>query len=394
MGVALAPHKNPQQQQQQHPAPAEPQQDCARLACCRRPSSIPSSSSKENSRPNQELERSARAPQSSASSSPAAAAMPVTAIKNHKKKKKKKPQHATVAPPAGSSSPPASSSSWIEEEEFVSLLKAQDLQPTVEALRCSCAASSQHQDLAEIDKVLEVVAPKVLSTSCARNPPPCVCRLKNPGRLRKLSLQSVWDWFEEPSICGIQVKSCGEGDDRFDAYLVPYISAIRLFGNRSDETVPLLFEFYETEQLTLRLPLHHRIQELLKENPSSCIINGDPTLLERCSLRSLHPSSWFAVAWYPIYKVPEGQFRCVFLTYHSLGHVQASGSLPVLGLQTYHCQVEQWFTLKQGNEDCSETLKQRLTSLDRAALVMSRGSDPVSQKFQHSDYEFFTSRKY
>lgn len=58
------------------------------------------------------------------------------------------------------------------------------------------------------------------------------------------------------------------------------------------------------------------------------------------------------MAWYPIYRIPEGNFRASFLTYHSLGHLvqrqpaSDSDSLdvsvvsPVVGLQTYNAQVD------------------------------------------------------
>ncbi|XP_042971804.1 uncharacterized protein LOC122303876 [Carya illinoinensis] len=69
-------------------------------------------------------------------------------------------------------------------------------------------------------------------------------------------------------------------------------------------------------------------------------------------LHELHPASSFSVAWYPIYRIPEGNFRASFLTFHSLGHLVHkllwSDSLnkdvfwivfPVLGLQSYNAQA-------------------------------------------------------
>lgn len=59
----------------------------------------------------------------------------------------------------------------------------------------------------------------------------------------------------------------------------------------------------------------------------------------------------FSVAWYPIYRIPSGNFRAAFLTYHSLGHLvhrsikSDSPTLdscivsPVVGLQSYNAQV-------------------------------------------------------
>jgi hypothetical protein len=57
------------------------------------------------------------------------------------------------------------------------------------------------------------------------------------------------------------------------------------------------------------------------------------------------------VAWYPIYRIPHGNLRAAFLTYHSLGHlVRRSANFespsadecivsPVVGLQSYNAQV-------------------------------------------------------
>lgn len=58
------------------------------------------------------------------------------------------------------------------------------------------------------------------------------------------------------------------------------------------------------------------------------------------------------MAWYPIYRIPEGNFRAAFLSYHSLSHLvqrqtasdsacmDASVVSPVVGLQTYNTQVD------------------------------------------------------
>lgn len=72
-----------------------------------------------------------------------------------------------------------------------------------------------------------------------------------------------------------------------------------------------------------------------------------------CHINSqfLFDSSRFSVAWYPVYRIPDGNFHAAFLTYHSFGSlVQQSGSenmvnglkhlvSPVVGLQTYNDRV-------------------------------------------------------
>lgn len=51
------------------------------------------------------------------------------------------------------------------------------------------------------------------------------------------------------------------------------------------------------------------------------------------------------MAWYPIYRIPDGKFRAAFLTYHSLGRlvrrngIEDSVVSPVVGLQSYNAQA-------------------------------------------------------
>ena len=59
----------------------------------------------------------------------------------------------------------------------------------------------------------------------------------------------------------------------------------------------------------------------------------------------------YCIAWYPIYRIPDGSFHAAFLTYHSLGHFVHRSSpesghglsedvvSPVVGLQTYNHKV-------------------------------------------------------
>lgn len=57
------------------------------------------------------------------------------------------------------------------------------------------------------------------------------------------------------------------------------------------------------------------------------------------------------MAWYPIYRIPDGNFRAAFLTFHSLGclvHRSTSSNLadditqiisPVVGMRSYNAKV-------------------------------------------------------
>ncbi|XP_027924697.1 uncharacterized protein LOC114182118 isoform X2 [Vigna unguiculata] len=178
----------------------------------------------------------------------------------------------------------------------------------------------------------------------------------------------------------------------------------------------LLFEYFEFEQPQQRQPLYEKIQELVRGNmPIHSSTYGDPTKLDSIKLRDLHPCSWFSVAWYPIYRIPDGNFRASFLTYHSLGHLvrrrtasdlspsASSIVCPPVGLQSYNVQGECWFKLKHSAEapqmmglDPSLVLRERLKTLEETASLMARAvvnKGKLSCTNRHPDYEFFLSRR-
>lgn len=76
-----------------------------------------------------------------------------------------------------------------------------------------------------------------------------------------------------------------------------------------------LFEFFEEESPYARSPLADRIAELAEEFPG----------LLSLSSSDLHPASWFAVAWYPAYRIPSladaslsRDLQASLLTFHSV----------------------------------------------------------------------------
>ncbi|XP_008811302.2 uncharacterized protein LOC103722496 isoform X2 [Phoenix dactylifera] len=181
----------------------------------------------------------------------------------------------------------------------------------------------------------------------------------------------------------------------------------------------LIFEYFESDQPPWRRPLFEKIKELIGgDTLSNCRAFGDPLMLENINLHDLHPASWYSVAWYPIYRIPDGNFHAAFLTYHSLGHfVHRSFSSspsdglsciasPVVGLLSYNDKGECWFKLKNSyskvirNEEArffnpSEILKERLRSLKQTATVMARASVSKGNRRsvnRHPDYEFFVSQ--
>ncbi|CAN4100582.1 unnamed protein product [Withania somnifera] len=187
----------------------------------------------------------------------------------------------------------------------------------------------------------------------------------------------------------------------------------------SDDSVELLFEYFEYEQPQNRKPLFVKIQELVAGNgPSSCGVFGDQSILWSARLPDLHPHSWFSVAWYPIYRIPDGNFRASFLTYHSLGHyvhrdqtlraprLDAGIVFPVVGLQSYNAQGECWFQPRHStehlkevaldNSDAASVLQDRIKTLEQTAYHISRAVRTIGAETlvnRHPDYEFFLSRR-
>ncbi|XP_031274420.1 uncharacterized protein LOC116132881 [Pistacia vera] len=179
----------------------------------------------------------------------------------------------------------------------------------------------------------------------------------------------------------------------------------------------LLFEYFESEQPRQRRPFYEKIQELASgDGPSQWKAYGDPTYLNSINLHDLHPTSWYSVAWYPIYRIPDGNFRAAFLTYHSLGHmIRRSTKVnsanvdsivsPVVGLQSYNAQSECWFQLKHpamnqtaesSGLNPSRILRERLKTLEETAshmstAVVNKGNQTSVNR--HPDYEFFRSRQ-
>ncbi|XP_056168538.1 uncharacterized protein LOC115676083 isoform X1 [Syzygium oleosum] len=188
--------------------------------------------------------------------------------------------------------------------------------------------------------------------------------------------------------------------------------------NEQFKDLELLFEYFEMEQPQHRQPLYDKIQELVGGcGPSRSRIYGDPSKLISANLCDLDPRSWYSVAWYPIYRIPDGNFRAAFLTYHSLGNLvhreAAFDSVnvnpcvvsPVVGLQSYNCQSECWFQLKpsalsQRKEvlslDPSKILEERLRTLEEVASLMATAAvtkGDCSTVNRQPDYEFFLSRR-
>uniref|UniRef100_A0A0E0KWQ9 Uncharacterized protein n=1 Tax=Oryza punctata TaxID=4537 RepID=A0A0E0KWQ9_ORYPU len=316
--------------------------------------------------------------------------------------------------------------------------------------------------LADFETFIYSATPVIAKTSCMRSgnclQDPQAGSSPYQYRISDLPLRNVWEWYEEPGSYGLEVEihrslnstksTCGVSE--FCAYFLPSLSAIQLFEQSkinldhkfdSDDDLLLsqpngaclpkpslsvqdhgepLFEYFESEHPSSRPPLFEKIKQLTSgENISTCQIFGDPKMLESLKLRDLHPASWFCVAWYPICRIPQGNCRAAFLTYHSLGKVvpqihspDRADELtrlvsPVVGFWSYNDKGEQWFQLRNPEvkpmsldvapkTDRAEVLKQRLKTLRHGASVMSSMVIPKANgeksMNRHPDYEFFLSR--
>ncbi|KAF3541868.1 hypothetical protein F2Q69_00024168 [Brassica cretica] len=89
-------------------------------------------------------------------------------------------------------------------------------------------------------------------------------------------------------------------------------------GERLGSQGRLMFEYLERDLPYIREPLADKVSDLAARFP-------ELKTLRSCDLL---PSSWFSVAWYPIYKIPTGptvkDLDACFLTYHSL-HTPVAG---------------------------------------------------------------------
>lgn len=272
-----------------------------------------------------------------------------------------------------------------------------------------------------------------------------------------ISLASVWQWYEEPGCFGLEVRAkdmykynrLPDSSLEFSAYFVPFLSAVQLFGKACEDVgvsvsssnlsslsilsallprpgssasakdVELIFEYFEHAQPPQRQPLFDKIKELVSEEGTSNMnMYGNPSALESLNLCDLHPASWYAVAWYPICRIPDGNFRAAFLTYHSLGHFDkqscsskttdgdfSSIISPVIGLQSYNAKKECWFqprsmrTAESEKEEVStfstKLLEERLQMLEKTASILAtaticKGNEKSINN--HPDHTHFFSR--
>lgn len=247
-------------------------------------------------------------------------------------------------------------------------------------------------------------------------------------------LADLWESFKEWSAYGVGVPLLLNDLDYVVQYYVPYLSAIQIFvdpskshadlrresqenegrhfvkdsihispkmenfslkdqqtgvkGFSSDDGGSvnsqgyLVFQYLEHDTPFQREPLFGKISELALCYP------------ELKNLRScdMLPSSWFSVAWYPIYRIPTGptmkDLEACFLTYHSLctplglgGTVQEKIPLPSFGLSSYKYRECMWASGSSNGQKLVNSLSEAACNWLKALQV------------QPPDHNFFASRR-
>ncbi|KAL0919098.1 hypothetical protein M5K25_011171 [Dendrobium thyrsiflorum] len=313
--------------------------------------------------------------------------------------------------------------------------------------------------VANLDRFLESTTPMV---------PPQHLHVKGRGRRTfdgvesrpYFSLGDLWESFKEWSAYGAGVPLVLNSGDCVVQYYVPYLSAIQLYtdasrttlrsrqpgeesdarmyqGTSSDVSSESEAERAVRKRRDSSTTTNHKDQnglvgeengvcqqtmlpvfEYLEHNPPygrepladkiSLLANKFPQLKTYRSY-DLLPTSWFSVAWYPIYRIPTGptlrDLDACFLSFHTLstplknsfnGHselndscrvredndftqMSAKLSLPVLGLASYKLKGSIW-------------TNRSLYEQQRASSLLQDAENWLQlRKVDHPDFRFFLS---
>jgi hypothetical protein len=149
----------------------------------------------------------------------------------------------------------------------------------------------------------------------------------DPNSLRDLKLLDVWKYFERISANGIKCPTLGGPRGPSTCFFVPFLSSVQIFEptHESDDValsfpdgldawpshMKRSFSWSAKNHVGERLPLYQQIMEL-------CEDEGMKHVLTSSKIADVHPYSWFAVAWYPLYRIPEAPLTARFLTFHSI----------------------------------------------------------------------------
>lgn len=129
------------------------------------------------------------------------------------------------------------------------------------------------------------------------------------------ALSELFAAFDEPSAFGAEVPLRLHNTQDVSQYYVPFLSGVQLYVRESDDAdggERLAFEFFETSSPYSRPSMSETTRAITDAHPELAHMRSD----------ALAPSSWMSVAWYPIYRIPQGTMlhdvQGSFLTYHAL----------------------------------------------------------------------------
>ncbi|XP_057425239.1 uncharacterized protein LOC130718639 [Lotus japonicus] len=242
-------------------------------------------------------------------------------------------------------------------------------------MMCSSSESlfSPSSPLSNVEQFLLSVTPHVPSSSLF--PKSCVKELNiqwlpfGKDKIDYFTLKDLWECYEEWSAWGVGTPVMLEDGDTLIQYYVPYLSAIEIYTTKSvvasrnrredgdsvelgsdsslsDDDISrslsnnsskawdvssfnsrshqegswptrdmlgyLYLQYNEKSSPRTRVPFLHKISELAQSYPALMTLKSV----------DISPASWMAVAWYPIYTIPnqasEKDTTTCFLTYHTL----------------------------------------------------------------------------
>lgn len=222
---------------------------------------------------------------------------------------------------------------------------------------------------------------------------------QEPGKV--FTLQYLWNWFSKPSEYGLKVELHPTHGDISEAYFVPFLSAVQLFRQEEEcdhEDGNLVVEYFEKKPPHLRSTFMETIEALTTgEGSESAEHSGGSKAKSLCDLewKRIHERSWFSVAWYPLYRIPDAPFQACFLTYHTLkgqpvGDEDGRMAFPLFALEHYNAYREQWFFPRNGDSCVQTDALHRCEALARNASLLN---GTLGGDHSHPDYHFFVSRR-
>ncbi|XP_017245619.1 uncharacterized protein LOC108217292 [Daucus carota subsp. sativus] len=261
---------------------------------------------------------------------------------------------------------------------------------------------------------------------------------EKPAVKEYFRLRDIWTCFEEWSAYGRGTEVILNNGEKVQHYFTPYVSAVQISINEGIQKVDSTVGNASCNGTTKSLSAESKTNEVLIRSSSNNSGNGkfcdsssgsySSTDHERKEIKSLAqenpglltlrstdllPSSWMAVAWYPICQIPvkgvvkELDFSAAFITFHTLssfhpdtgvdsnhdenaeiGETKASVNkkrimpLPPFGLAALNLTGDVW--LSNGHSD-----EERYADLYNAASSWLQ-----EHHFYHHDFNFFANNSH